>query len=122
MEAATCMGTEAIVEVHTPNEARNAVDLGASIIMVNNWDRATGTWHPDQALAVRGQIPDHIVTIATGGLASSDQARRLADVGYDCVALGRALAVHPQPSRLVRNIRAHRAPPSIPGWNGPRDD
>jgi len=42
------MGTEAIVEVHTPNECLHALECGATILAVNNWDRADGQWHPDQ--------------------------------------------------------------------------
>jgi indole-3-glycerol phosphate synthase len=119
MNAATIMGTEAIVEVHTPNECQHALELGASIIMVNNWDRADGSWHPEQAAEVRGLIPDNVVTIATGGIGSSEQAALLADAGFDCVGLGRALAVHPEPKKLVQNIRAVEAMPAIAGWNGP---
>ena len=119
MNAATIMGTEAIVEVHTPNECKHALELGASIIMVNNWDRADGSWHPEQAAEVRSLIPDNVVTIATGGIGSSDQAALLADAGFDCVGLGRALAVHPEPKKLVQNIRAIEANPAIAGWNGP---
>jgi indole-3-glycerol phosphate synthase len=42
------MGTEAIVEVHTPNECMHALECGATILAVNNWDRSDGQWHPDQ--------------------------------------------------------------------------
>mmetsp|Transcript_31194 Transcript_31194/g.70068 ORF Transcript_31194/g.70068 Transcript_31194/m.70068 type:complete len:259 (+) Transcript_31194:124-900(+) len=42
LDACTIMGTEAIVEVHTPNEAEYALELGAMILMLNNWDRTDG--------------------------------------------------------------------------------
>ncbi|CAN0490624.1 unnamed protein product, partial [Laminaria digitata] len=58
MDTATIMGTEAIVEVHTPAECEKALEHGASVIMVNNWDRITGKLYPKQALALRNMIPD----------------------------------------------------------------
>ncbi len=36
-----------------------------------------------------------VVTVATGGVGSSDQARRYSDVGFDGVCVGRALMLHP---------------------------
>lgn len=42
------MGVEAIVEVHTPNELDYALGQGATIILVNMWDRMTGRHFPDQ--------------------------------------------------------------------------
>lgn len=48
LDAATIMGTEAIVEVHTPDECEHALEIGATTLMVNNWDRVDGTWHQHQ--------------------------------------------------------------------------
>ena len=104
---------------HTPEECKHALSLGASILMVNQWDRTDGSWHPEQAEVVRGLIPDNVVTIASGGIGSSDQARTLADAGYDAVALGRALTVHPDPKSLVQNILSIESMPALSGWNGP---
>ena len=36
------MGTEAIVEVHTPNELEFALGKGATMFLVNMWDRMSG--------------------------------------------------------------------------------
>lgn len=39
-------------------ECEKALEHGASVIMVNNWDRITGKLYPKQALALRHMIPD----------------------------------------------------------------
>lgn len=39
-------------------EVEKALEHGASVIMVNNWDRITGKLYPKQAMAVRHLIPD----------------------------------------------------------------
>jgi len=118
MDACTIMGTECVVECHTPNECAYAIEQGAMSLMLNCWDRSDGAWHADQAEAVRRMVPDHVVTIAAGGMGSSDQARRLSDCGFDGVCLGRALVLHPDPPQLVRNIRDFQASPLLAGVNG----
>ncbi|CAN0085667.1 unnamed protein product, partial [Ectocarpus sp. 8 AP-2014] len=72
-------------------EVEKALEHGASVIMVNNWDRITGKLYPKQAMAVRHLIPDQVLTIASGGIDSGEQAGRLTDEGYDAVVLGRSL-------------------------------
>jgi indole-3-glycerol phosphate synthase len=42
------MGTEAIVEVHTPTELEYAIGVGATIFLINMWDRMTGKLHKKQ--------------------------------------------------------------------------
>jgi len=118
LDASTSMGIEAIVEVHTPQECENALELGASIIMVNNWDRLEGQWYPHQADSVRRMIPDNIVTIAAGGIGNSEQAIKYSTMGYDSVCLGRALGRHPKPDMLFNKIRSHVGPPIFAGYNG----
>jgi len=49
LDACTIMGTEALVEVHTPNELEFALSRGATLFLINMWDRMTGKLHPDQA-------------------------------------------------------------------------
>lgn len=39
-------------------EVEKALEHGASVLMVNNWDRVTGKLYPKQAMAVRNMIPD----------------------------------------------------------------
>jgi indole-3-glycerol phosphate synthase len=48
LDACTIMGTEAVVEVHTPNELEYALSRGATIFLVNMWDRITGKLYPEQ--------------------------------------------------------------------------
>ncbi|CAN0031417.1 unnamed protein product [Discosporangium mesarthrocarpum] len=92
MDMATTMGTETIVEVHTPAECQKALEYGATVIMMNNWDRITGKLYPKQTMGLRYMVPDEILTIAAGGIDSAGKAAMVSDEGYDGVVLGRALA------------------------------
>lgn len=46
-------------------EVEKALEHGASVMMVNNWDRVTGKLYPKQAMAVRNMIPDQVQRGAT---------------------------------------------------------
>ena len=45
---------------YATQECEKALEHGASVIMVNNWDRITGKLYPKQALALRNMIPDQV--------------------------------------------------------------
>lgn len=105
MNAATIMGTELIVEIHTPAEAAKVMEYGPNAVMINQWDRVTGQLHPKQALGLRHMFPNEVLTIAAGGLSSPDDIARLSDAGYDAVVLGRSLVTSPDPYKLIKKIR-----------------
>lgn len=48
LDSATLMGTEALVEVHTPNELEFALSCGASLFLINTRDRFSGVRYPNQ--------------------------------------------------------------------------
>ncbi len=48
LDAATLMGAEALVEVHTPNELDFALNCGASLFLINARDRFSGVRYPNQ--------------------------------------------------------------------------
>eukprot|EP01041_Mallomonas_annulata_P013103 gene13103-27666_t len=70
LDACTIMGTEAVVEVHTPNELEFALSRGATIFLVNMWDRFTGQLYPDQVKGLIGMMPMNSLAIAAGNIKS----------------------------------------------------
>ncbi|CAN0191988.1 unnamed protein product [Ectocarpus sp. 4 AP-2014] len=104
-------------------EVEKALEHGASVIMVNNWDRITGKLYPKQAMAVRHLIPDQVLTIASGGIDSVEQAGRLTDEGYDAVVLGRSLVSGASGPELIRGIVDRvGVPRSMLGWGVKAED
>ena len=109
------MGTEAIVEVHTPNELEFALSRGATIFLVNMWDRATGKFFPDQAKGLANMIPMNAVSIAAGNIFTLDQALELSFYGYDSVVLGRGITVIPDIKSFIEGVHDFRGVPRILG-------
>lgn len=100
------LGMTALVEAHSADEVRRAVDLGAGVIGVNARDLST--FELDRSLfgKVAGLIPAGVVRVAESAVQSpADVAAYRAD-GADAVLVGEALVVHGDP---VAAIEAYRA-------------
>jgi indole-3-glycerol phosphate synthase len=113
LDACTCLGLEALVEVHTVAELEKALELGATNIVATNWDRIENALYKDQAKGLKGMIPDLIVAICAGDVGTVDDAAELADMGYDAVILGRGLATSADITRLISSIRSRESMPSL---------
>jgi indole-3-glycerol phosphate synthase len=108
LDLATTIGLETIVECHTRDEVQEALNLMATNILVNNYDRIGQQLHPDQALKLAGMFPGSggpVICLATGGLESSRQLKAHLDAGYDGVVVGRACMGSPRAPELIRAVR-----------------
>lgn len=108
LDLATTIGLETIVECHTRNEVQNALDCLAQNIMVSNYDRLQQRYYPDQAYKLAGMFPGSggpIITIAGGGLETTEDMKRLLAVGYDGVVVGRAAMGSAKAPEFIRAVR-----------------
>lgn len=103
---ATRLGLTVLVEVHTADEVRRAVDLGAGLIGVNNRDLHTLDVDIAQFESLSALIPADKVTVAESGLLSVDDVARVAAAGADAVLVGEALVKDGDPSRAVAQFIA----------------
>jgi indole-3-glycerol phosphate synthase len=53
-------------------------------------------------------IPDGVVKVAESGIRNADDARRLAEAGYDAVLVGESLVTSGDPAEAVRALRVPR--------------
>lgn len=108
---ATCLdtaaeaGVEALVEVHTEEEAAIAVAADADIVGVNNRDLATFTTNLAVAERLRPALGGSRVTVAESGIAAPADAARMRRAGFDAVLVGEALVRSADPAALVRSLR-----------------
>jgi indole-3-glycerol phosphate synthase len=81
----------ALVEVHDEEELGRALRAGALLVGVNQRDLRTFEVDHERACAMAAQIPPGVVAVAESGIRDADDARRLADAGYDAVLVGETL-------------------------------
>lgn len=99
------LGLDAVVEVHTEEEAARAVRAGAGIIGINN--RNLETFEVDTAVAnrIRKSIPNDRLVIAESGYMSARQVRAAMESGIHAFLVGEALMRASDHIRAVRELR-----------------
>lgn len=102
---ARSLGLDALVEVHDETELEQAMDVGATLVGVNQRDLVT--FEVDQARAVRlaSLIPSGVIRVAESGIRGPQDIRALADAGYHAVLVGETLVRSPNPSAATRALR-----------------
>jgi indole-3-glycerol phosphate synthase len=113
VERAESIGLTPLVEAHTEDEVRRAVDAGARIIGVNN--RSLQTLEVDTSTFARlaPLIPDGIVRVAESGVRGPHDVIELARAGADVVLVGEALVTGRDPRSGVADLVAAGAHPAV---------
>jgi indole-3-glycerol phosphate synthase len=88
----TALGMAALVEAHNGDEVRRAVDVGASMIGINNRDLTTFQVDLGTAERLRSLIPSDTVAVAESGIRDLTDVSRMRDAGFDAVLVGQAVA------------------------------
>ncbi len=106
LEVAGELGLTCLVETHTADEVRRAVDAGAVLIGVNNRNLKTLDVDLARFEELVGLVPSGLVTVAESGILSLADAQRMADAGADAVLVGEALVKDGDPAAAVAAMRA----------------
>jgi indole-3-glycerol phosphate synthase len=101
------LGLAALVEVHDEAEVDRALAAGATIVGVNARD--LGTFGEDLGVCERlsSRVPPDVTAVAESAIRAPDDARRMADSGYDAVLVGEALVRSQDPAALVQAMTQH---------------
>ena len=97
---------DALVEVHTSEELRRALNSGARIIGVNNRDLRTFQVTLNTSERLIAEVPRDRILISESGLQSADSLLRLRKVGFRGFLIGEALMRAPDPETALRNLVA----------------
>ena len=101
------LGLAALVEVHDERELDRALSAGSRVVGVNQRDLHTFEVDHDRACAMAARIPSEIIAVAESGIRGADDARRLADAGYDAVLVGETLVRSGDRPALLRELVGH---------------
>ena len=85
------LGLDALVEVHTPDELRRAVNVGARIIGVNNRDLRTFRTSLDTSECLIAEAPRDRIMISESGLKNAKSLGHLQALGFRGFLIGEAL-------------------------------
>lgn len=99
-------GLAAVVEVHTEDELRQALDIGSEIIQINNRDLRTFKVDLTATERLVPRIPLGIIVIAASGVRGLEDIRRLRRMGVHAALVGEMLMRHADPATAVAELVA----------------
>jgi len=85
------LGMQALVETHTEDEIKRAIDAGAHIIGINNRDLDTLEVDVMNTMRLRKCVPGGITLVSESGIRTRDDVRKLEDGGIDALLVGESL-------------------------------
>jgi indole-3-glycerol phosphate synthase len=106
-QRATSLGLAALVEVHDEAELERALEGGARLVGVNQRDLRTFAVDQERAESLAARIPADVVAVAESGIRDGDDARRLADAGYDAILVGETLVRAGDPVAALQALVGH---------------
>ena len=108
LNAATAMGMETIVECHTELELDLAMECGATIVFLTNFDRARNQLVPGTAEKLVQDVPPWVLKLGGGGIEDARTCWNYLDAGFNGVVLGRCLLKSRRPSGFMSEIRSQK--------------
>jgi indole-3-glycerol phosphate synthase len=85
------LGMDALVEVHTHDEMKRAIDCGATLIGVNNRDLATFEVSLQTSIELAAIAPRDAILISESGIETRNDIERLRAAGYRGFLIGETL-------------------------------
>lgn len=98
------LGMTCLVETHTADEVRRALDAGAEVIGVNNRNLKTLEVDLGQFGRLSDLIGDQAIRVAESGIFTPSDVEFVAGQGADVVLVGEALVRAGNPARAVRTL------------------
>ncbi|HEX7722543.1 MAG TPA: indole-3-glycerol phosphate synthase TrpC [Pyrinomonadaceae bacterium] len=103
------LAMDALVEVHTRDEMRRAINCGANIIGVNNRNLATFEVSLSTSIELAAVAPSATRLISESGIESREDIDRLRDAGYHGFLIGETLMRAANPETLLKEFTQIRA-------------
>jgi len=95
---------EPLVEVHSDDEAQQAVDSGAAVIGVNNRDLATLGVSIENSLRIGPRLPASVVRVSESGIETRLDIERLRAAGFHAFLIGERLMREADPGAALRDL------------------
>ncbi|MBR5417667.1 MAG: indole-3-glycerol phosphate synthase TrpC [Clostridiales bacterium] len=91
LKVADSLGLSALVETHNDEEVKQALNIGARIIGVNNRNLKDFTVDTENSRKLRQLIPSDVLFVSESGVSSPEDVKKLRRIGADAVLVGETL-------------------------------
>lgn len=104
IELSRSLKLAALVEVHTEEELRCALEAGARIVGVNNRNLKTLEVDLATSFRLRENIPPSCLAVSESGIKTADDMQRLSAAGFDAVLIGERFMTEPDPAITLAEL------------------
>ncbi|MBI3895724.1 MAG: indole-3-glycerol phosphate synthase TrpC [Acidobacteria bacterium] len=98
------LGLDVLVEVHTAEELRIALDAGSEIVGINNRNLKTFEVSLETSLELIDRIPEKIVAVGESGLRTAEDLIRLQAAGFDAFLIGERFMMESDPGAALERL------------------
>jgi indole-3-glycerol phosphate synthase len=95
------LGMTPLVELHDEENLPRVLDLGATLVGVNNRNLKTMTTDLDHVLRLRERVPDDVVLVAESGIRTRADVERLERAGIAAMLVGESLLKAQDPGQAA---------------------
>lgn len=99
------LGMTPLVELHDEENLQRVLDLGATLVGVNNRNLKTMATDLDHVLRLRDRVPDNVVLVAESGIKTRADVARLEAAGIAAMLVGESLLTQPDPGAAAAALR-----------------
>jgi indole-3-glycerol phosphate synthase len=103
---ATDLGMAALVEVHSEEELRIALDCGATLVGINNRDLTRMVTDLETTARLRPLVPEGVTLVSESGIRTADNIAWLRDLRVDAALIGESLVTAPDAAVLLGEFLA----------------
>lgn len=107
---AKSLGMAALVEVHTEDELKIALECGSELIGINNRDLTRMVTDVATTAKLRPMVPAGVTLVSESGIRTAEDIAMLRDLGVDAALIGESLVTAPDAGDLLRSFLAAGAP------------
>lgn len=104
------LGLESLVEVHTEAELETALEIGATVIGINNRNLATFHTTLEVTKGLVRHIPDHVTIVSESGISSRGDILYVRELGVHAVLIGEALTREDDVAAKLRLLLGREGP------------
>ena len=98
------LGMTPLVELHDAENLPRVLDLGATLVGVNNRNLRTMTTDLDHSLRLRDRVPADVVLVAESGIRTRADVERLEAAGIGAMLVGESLLKQPDPGKAAATL------------------
>lgn len=98
------LGMEALVEIHTGEDLRKALNIGAEIIGINNRNLKSFDVNTNTFSALVKEIPDDKIVVAESGIHSQKDLLFMKEQGADAVLIGTHFMRAAEPGKALADL------------------